>query len=140
MLQLLSFVASSFICINSNTSLNQDNNSTYYSLSDQSLAWDDDDLAVYMSDSYESCVDTSLFSHDSYDEEVMRIFASDDNITFCPNLASSPIPSDRSLSTSLSQRTVISQSAYDCYPFLQHNISAGCDVTSQVSNNSIGHF
>ena len=34
MLQLLSFVASSFICINNNTSPNHDNNSTYYSLSD----------------------------------------------------------------------------------------------------------
>ena len=93
-----------------------------------------------MSDtSYESCIDTSLFSNDACDEEISSIF-NNDNIIFCPNLASSPIPSDRSLSTSLSQKTVISQLAYDCFPFLQHDISAGCDITSQVSNNSTCHL
>ena len=77
----------------------------------------------------------------------MTIFSSDNN-EFCPNTSRSPIHENfdlnRTVSTSLNQRTVLSQSAYSFLPFQLSdsiNVPDRYDIDSQISDqDSEGHL
>ena len=70
------------------------------------------DNSVFFSDNPDVCTDTSYCSDniEYADDEIRRIFlTSQENICFSPNASSSPIRDlDRTVSKSLSQRTIVS--------------------------------